>query len=84
MRLPSISVYSQSIDEKLGVGATVITGVDATPVFEPSEHVLDFLAPMKSQSWIQSSSGWEEREWANCRGLTPSPHMMGIREHDVA
>ena len=26
------------------MGATVVSGVDAPPVFEPAEHVLDFVA----------------------------------------
>ena len=27
-----------------GVGAAIIAGVDAPPVFEPTEHILDFVA----------------------------------------
>ena len=26
------------------MGATVVSGVDASPVLEPAEHVLDFMA----------------------------------------
>ena len=27
-----------------GVGAAIIAGVDAPPVFEPAEHIFDFVA----------------------------------------
>jgi hypothetical protein len=27
-----------------GVGASVVAGVDATPIFESAEHVFDFMA----------------------------------------
>jgi hypothetical protein len=29
---------------EVGVGATVVSGVDASPVLEPAEHVRDFMA----------------------------------------
>ena len=32
------------IAENVGVGASVVAGVDAAPVLEPAEHVLDFVA----------------------------------------
>jgi hypothetical protein len=34
------------------VGAAVVSGVDAPPIFEPSEHVLDFVAPLVEESVI--------------------------------
>jgi hypothetical protein len=27
-----------------GVGASVVAGVDATPIFEPAEHILDLVS----------------------------------------
>ncbi len=35
------------------MGASVVAGVDAAPVFEPAEHVFDFVAPTIEDSIVR-------------------------------
>lgn len=74
-----------------GVGAAVVTGVDAPPVFEPAEHDLDFMALANGIG--QARGGRNSKVHAVCDGkrrpcvllITPgNVHDMRVAKRCIA
>ena len=49
------------------MGATVVSGVDAPPVFEAPEHVFDLVA-LVVEDGIMRDRGFAVWLWKECRG----------------